>query len=238
MKKTTILAAAFAMLPAFASAAPVAESLKYRAYIGGLALGDLQLKIAMDDTGYATAAQFDMGRLLRIFLDTDARASSTGALRNGEAVPQSFDYWVRDGEKQRNTEMSFDAEGNPSGVDADPGFDKRDYDVTLDQVRGAIDPASAVAMLSAERAAPCAVDMTIFDGRKLHRITMKPASTPETPHCIGKYERLGGFKAKYMTPKRRTYPFEAKLEQIAPSRWRPVRIWAETKFGRGVAVLK
>jgi len=175
MKKNYILAALLAFAPVSALAnEPVAESLSYRAYIGGLPLGTLQLKIAMDDSRYATEARFDVASLLKWALDTDARASSRGALTDGQGIPQSFDYWVRDGKKQRNTEMLFDSEGNPSEVRADPVFDKRSYDINLDQVKRAIDPATAIAMLSAPRSAPCDVDMKVFDGRKLHRITMKP----------------------------------------------------------------
>jgi len=240
MKKQLFIAAALALTPSASFASePVAESLAYGAYIGGIPLGTLHLKIAMDEERYATDARFDIAGLIRLFLDTDARASSEGALANGAVIPKSFDYWVRDGKKQRNTEMIFDVSGNATEVRADPAFKKRSYDLALDQVQGAIDPATAVAMLSAPRDTACDVDMTVFDGRKLHRITMEPLSASnETPRCTGRYERLAGFKAKYMTPERRSYPFKAELKQIAPNRWRPFRITARTKFGNAVALLE
>jgi len=98
MKKQHIFAALLASLPFAASANDqVAESLSYRAYIGGLPLGTLQLKIAMDGDRYATEARFDIASILKWVLDTDARASSRGALANGRTIPESFDYWVRDG---------------------------------------------------------------------------------------------------------------------------------------------
>jgi len=240
MKKQLALAAVLAFAPSVSSASePAAESLSYSAYIGGIPLGTLALKIAMDEDRYATNARFDIASLFKFFLDTDARASSQGLVAEGSAVPTSFDYWVRDGKKQRNTEMVFDASGNASEVLAEPAFRKRSYDITgLDQVRGAIDPATAVAMLSAPRDEACNVDMKVFDGRKLHRISMEPLGNAEELRCVGRYERLAGFKAKYMTPERRSYPFKAQLKQIAPNRWRPVRVTAKTKFGNAIVLLK
>lgn len=240
MKMTRTIAAliALAPLPAVASE-PVAETLSYRAFIGGLPLGTLNLKIAMDEGRYATEAQFLIGRWLQWALDTDARASSEGTVAEGRLIPTSFDYWVRDEEKERRAQMDFDAEGNAVDVRSTPPFDVRDYDVTLEDVRGAVDPATGVALLSAPRSEPCAVDMTIFDGRKYHRITLTPdGGSIEKPVCTGRYERLGGFKAKYMTPERRSYDFKAELSQVAPDRWRPRRVSAVTKFGTGVVVLQ
>jgi len=240
MKKHRLFAAVLALAPTASLAQePVAESLSYRAYIGGLPLGTLKLKIAMDEDRYATEAQFDIASLLRWVLDTDARASSGGTVSDGMMVPNAFDYWVRDGKKERNTEMTFDAQGNATGVLAAPAFRKRSYDVALDDVRGAIDPATAVALLSAPRDSACDVSIKIFDGRKLHRITMAPSGgSAQAPKCAGRYERLGGFKAKYMTPERRSYTFDAELKQIAPNRWRPFRVTAKTQFGNAIALLK
>jgi hypothetical protein len=240
MKRHHLFAALLALTPtATLGNEPVAESLSYRAYIGGLPLGTLNLKIAMDEDRYQTEARFDIASLLRWVLDTDARASSGGRFADGTMVPNAFDYWVRDGKKERNTEMTFDAEGNATEVLAAPAFRKRSYDVALDEVRGAIDPATAVALLSAPRDSACNVSMKIFDGRKLHRVTMAPSGgTVEAPKCSGRYERLGGFKAKYMTPERRSYTFDAELKQIAPNRWRPYRVTAKTQFGNAIALLK
>jgi len=241
MKKHLFLAALIAFGPAAAKAEPVTESLTYNAYIGGLPLGTLDLKIAMDDARYATEARFDVATLLRWALDTNARATSSGSVSSGAPVPAKFQYWVRDGKKERNTEMLFDASGNPVEVKASPKFRQRSYDIsTLDEVKQAVDPASAVALLSAPRTAACELDMTVFDGRKLHRITLEPSATKSDKftRCTGRYERLAGFKAKYMAPDRRAYAFDAELTQIAPDRWRPQRVWAKTKFGNAVVVLR
>ena len=110
-------------MPLSASASgPVTEALSYRAYIGGLPLGTLNLKIQLDENRYSTEAKFDVGGWLNWALDTDARASSNGSLDAGTPVRAEFRYWVRDGKKERNTQMLFDASGNPSEVRANPVF--------------------------------------------------------------------------------------------------------------------
>ena len=241
MKTHFLFAGLLAFSPLAAAAEPVTESLAYRAYIGGLQLGTLKLKIAMDDAHYATEARFDVATLLSWMLDTDARASSNGSVAAGAPIPAKFQYWVRDGKKQRNTEMLFDADGNPTEVRANPIFRQRSYDIsTLDEVKQSVDPASAIALLSAPRTAACELDMTVFDGRKLHRITLEPSTKTSEKYtrCTGRYERLAGFKAKYMVPERRAYRFDAELKQIGPNRWRPKRVWAKTKFGNAVAILR
>ena len=242
MKKHHLIAALLALAPISAAASEsVTEALSYRAYIGGVPLGTLNLKIELDETNYSTEAKFDVGGWLSWALDTDARASSSGSLSAGAPIPEEFRYWVRDGKKERNTEMLFDASGNPSEVRADPVFRQRSYDInTLDEVRQSVDPASAVALLAAPRPAACELDMTVFDGRKLHRITLRPSTkkSEEYARCEGRYERLAGFKAKYMVPERRAYSFDAELTQIAPNRWRPKRVWAKTKFGNAVVMLR
>ena len=242
MKKHHLIAAFLAIVPLSASASgPVTEALSYRAYIGGLPLGTLNLKIQLDENRYSTEAKFDVGGWLNWALDTDARASSNGSLDAGTPVPAEFRYWVRDGKKERNTQMLFDASGNPSEVRANPVFRQRPYDIgALDEVRQSVDPASAVALLAAPRPTACELDMTVFDGRKLHRITLRPSSKESKKYirCEGRYERLAGFKAKYMVPERRAYSFDAELTQIAPNRWRPKRVWAKTKFGNAVVLLR
>ena len=88
MKKHHILAALLALSPFAASASePVTEALSYRAYIGGVPLGTLNLKIAMDEASYATEARFDIATLFKWALDTDAQASSSGWLSEGSPVP-------------------------------------------------------------------------------------------------------------------------------------------------------
>ena len=152
MKRFTAIAALGLALAGPAAALvtkPVAEEMRYRAYIGGLPLGELTLAIAMDESEYAAKARFDMTALLRIVLDTDARASASGSWQDGEARPELFEYWVRDRKKKRTTEMRFNDAGDPVEVVADPPFRKKSYSMTIDEAAGAFDPATAAVVMTA-----------------------------------------------------------------------------------------
>ena len=156
-------------------------------------------------------------------------------------IPERFEYWVRDEDDEQETALVFTAAGDPGSVTATPPFRRKKYAMDIADAAGAVDPATAAAMLTAPRAAACTLAMRVFDGRKLHGVSLTPspdAASAGTVRCEGLYERLGGFKRKYMTPDRRTYPFTAELKQVAADRWIPMRIWAITKFGPASAVLE
>lgn len=239
MKKNTLFAGMLALLPGLAQAGPVAESLTYRGYIGGLPLGDLTLNTAMDDSRYKTQVGFEMAALLRRVLDADVTASASGARAGDALAPYTFEYSVEKSDGTRNVRVDFSDGGRATEVSATPALDKRAYDLTLDQVTDAVDPVTAAAILSAPRSGPCDLDVRVFDSRKLHRIILSEGRpSTQTIRCDGRYERIAGFKAKHMSPERRTYAFEAELEQIGPNRWRPTRISAQTKFGVAIVVLK
>jgi len=112
--------------------------------------------------------------------------------------------------------------------------------MTLAEAAGAVDPATAAALLMAPRADPCAVSFDVFDGAKRHRIALTgAASAPrgKTVTCAGVYERVAGFKAKYMEPGKRTWPFSAVLQDRG-GRWVPLKVTAPTKFGPASATLR
>ena len=75
----------------------------------------------------------------------------------------------------------------------------------------------------------------------MHRITLnsgKKAFREGRFRCKGLYERIGGFKAKHMTPKRGRYYFDALLERRPDGTIVPIHVWGETRFGRISAELE
>ena len=237
------IAAAFAALLAWpagagAPAEPVSERLTYRTYLGGLPLGTLTLDLAMDRAGYAGEARFDVTALIRTVLDSDATVRVEGGWRGDEAAPRRFDYDLRDGKKRRRTVMAFDEAGSVASVDADPPFKRRRHSIGPEDVPGAVDPATAAILLAAPRAAPCALDMRVFDGKQLHGVTLSEGreAADGTVTCEGRYERLAGFKPKRM--REAIFPFEAEMDPAGEGRWRPRIVRAPTKFGTATAVLR
>lgn len=241
MNKTLTALALVCALPFAAQATQQprdTETLSYKAYIGGLPLGELRLGIARDVDAYSAMADFRMVALLRLVLDTDARAQVSGRLGADGPMPERFEYFVRDRDERRTTEILFDAVGNPATLNANPPFREKDYDMTLEQAAGAVDPATAVVALASPRAEPCKFNMDVFDGRKRHRILLIPESRQLGDQgeviCKGRYERVAGFKDKHMTPERRTYDFKVSFASEVDGKWRPNRVWASTEFGTAV----
>ena len=214
----------------------VSENMRFRAYVSGLPLGELKLGIKRAPGRYEADADFEMASLLRWILDTDAKASVAGNVSDSGPRPVRFEFFVRDRDERSITEMLFNAVGNVYELNAVPPLRKKSYGMTLDEAAGAVDPATAVVMLASPRVEPCKFDMEVFDGAKRHRIRLleKISEKDGTITCKGRYDRVAGFKAKYMTPERRTYPFKTSLVQTAEGEWRPVRVWAKTKFGAAV----
>ena len=235
MKKFVFLAALLAATPVSAE-----EVLKYSTSVAGIPLG--KVKIVVDDAGtdYAVRARFDMVSLLRIVFHGDATAKASGTREGGRLAPQEASFRYADRKRDRKIAIAF-AGGIPTGVEAKPALRERSYDMPIDQAAGAIDPASAAAALMAPRAQPCALSFDVFDGSKRHRIALtgqQGTAQGATVTCTGLYERVAGFKSKYMTPERRSWPFVATVEGRGDGSWLPLKITARTKFGPASATLR
>ncbi len=236
MKKLIALTLTAILAATSAQATDLAPlNLKYRATVAGLPLGKLKLHIDRDDGRYKAAVSFKLVTLLRAILDGDAAASASGQLDQGKPTPKEFQFRIDGRKKNQHTAITFNENGDPSEIKATPPLRKTNYRIGLDQASGTIDPASAAVLLASPRENACALSMDVFDGAKRHRITLTGVS--EAPDargvitCAGLYERIAGFKAKYMTPAARSYPFSAQLVEDIDGGWLPVKIWADTKFG-------
>jgi len=241
MKKSFALVAALTL--ATSGAAPVIaaeEALRYSTTVAGIPLGKLKIFMNTGPADYTVGASFKMVPILRQILDGDANADVAGAVVGGRYVPRQMTFQLEDSDGDKRRTILFDAAGNPSDLRADPPMRKRSYDMTLAEAAGAVDPATAVAVLMAPRARPCALSFDVFDGAKRHRVSLIGASSVpqgDTVTCAGFYERIAGFKAKYMEPDRRTWSFSATLQNRG-GRWVPLKISAATKFGPASATLR
>lgn len=220
---------------AVSDAAPM--TLQYGLYIGGIPLGTVTLDSRIGGERYETAARFSARGWLQPFLRAEGLARSAGLWAEGAPRARSFSYDLR-GREPRVTRMTFDASGAPDTVVAEPPFDPKPYQISIEDVGAAVDPAAAAALLTGPRAEPCRLDLRVFDGRKLHGIRLSPLEDAGALHrCTGRYERLGGFKDKMMTPERRAYDFEAEIERLPGGFHRPRIIRARTPLGMATVVL-
>lgn len=240
MKKSILAAVATVTLCLSPAAHGQEQVLKYRASVAGIPLGKLKLFLDRSGEDYTAKARFSMVSVLRTIFNGDAEAQVFGRFDGDRAVPETFDFDIEKRDGTQKTRIAFDETGNPIDLRAKPPLRQRSYSMTLDQAAGAVDPATAIMLLSAPRPDPCTLSFDVFDGAKRHRISL--TGLAETPAgdgralCIGLYERIAGFKDKYMTPDSRTYPFKAKLLRNGGA-WIPEQIWADTKFGPASATL-
>ena len=233
-----LLAILAALLLAAAPAA-AGDRLQYSTSVAGIPLGKLKIFLEGEAPEYRVGISFGMVPLLRRIFHGDANADVSGALVGGRYVPREavFRYKGRDGGRHRA--IVFDERGIPVDLRADPPIRPTDYRMSLDEAAGAVDPATAAAMLMAPRERPCALSFDVFDGTKRHRISLvgETGRNGGVVACAGRYERIAGFKDKYMTPERRAWPFRAILADRG-GRWLPLEITADTKFGPASATLR
>ena len=235
MKKFAFLAALLATTPATAETV-----LKYSTTVAGIPLGKLKVVLDGDIADYRVRANFSMVPILRTIFNGDASAQAVGGVAGGRLMPREsvFEYAGR--KDDRTITISFDGAGNPAAVEARPPLRQRSYAIGVEGAGGAVDPASAATILMAPRSEPCALSFDVFDGSKRHRLSLTGQRGPargSTVTCAGLYERVSGFKDKYMTPERRTWPFTATVKGV-DGRWVPLKITAETKFGPASATLR
>ncbi len=236
MKTAIILAAILATTPATAETV-----LKYSTTVAGIPLGKIKVVLNDDDADYRVRAKFEMVPILRTIFNGDATAKAAGSMAEGRFLPRESVFRYAGRKRDRTITMRFDDAGNPAAVQAKPPLRERSYTIGVEGAGGAVDPASAASVLMAPRAEPCALTFDVFDGSKRHRIHLtgqRGAAKGSTVTCSGMYERVSGFKDKYMTPERRTWPFVATVKGRGDGRWVPLKITAETKFGPASATLR
>ncbi len=239
MKKATLiialLATPVAMVPAMAE-----DVLKYSTSVAGIPLGKIKFILNENAADYSVRANFSMVPILRMIFHGDASAEAAGINDGGRLRPRQSVFHYADRKSNRSIAINFDEAGVPVAVNANPPLRKRSYTIGVEGAVGAVDPASAVTILMTPRSKPCDLSFDVFDGSKRHRVSLtgqQGAARGSTVTCTGLYERVSGFKSKYMTPERRTWPFSATVKGTN-GRWIPLKITANTKFGPASATLR
>ncbi len=235
MKKLILLAVLLAATPVAAK-----DTLKYSTTVAGIPLGKIKVVVEADEPEYSVRATFKMIPLLRQIFNGDAKAQVAGSVVGGRYLPRESNFRYEGRKREQRTTIRFDGSGAPVDLIAEPPLRKKSYAMSLAEATGAVDPATAAAILMSPRERPCDIVFDVFDGSKRHRVSLTGqayAARGNTVTCAGLYERVNGFKDKYMTPERRTWPFFATL--VAQNgMWVPSKITADTKFGPASATLR
>ena len=175
-----------------------APNATYALKIRGLTVGVIYLTSALDGRDYAVSGVIESTGLARMIRRFSYRGSARGAVRDGRLWPERYQETADTG--RRNSEALIQYAGGVPQLlvyksPKEAGPDSPDPATQ----GGTIDPLTAIFSLlrDVERTRACALEVTIFDGRRRSRISMQPLGTENgLPTCAGSYERLQGFTAK------------------------------------------
>lgn len=167
-------------------------TLSYRITISGVYIGTVDIDARFSDAGYAIALTGAVGGVSRAVSDAGARMGAAGTIRSRQARPTYYEIEMREGDITAEAEMHLDGR-NVTDLYVLPGlvpaFDR--ISLTIDDVRGVVDPLSAMfvpsAGLSGQQA--CNRTLPVFDGWQRFDVVL---SYQTTRTVIGDREAYAG----------------------------------------------
>lgn len=201
----------------------------YGVWLGGLRLGSVALRVALEPGRYrATAAARSAGAAAWLFSLT-AEAEVEGALAGAIPAPERFRAEGAFGEERRRVIFRFEP---ALEIDAEPPFRERGYEPRPEHLRGAIDPISAAVAACAPHPSAAAGGRTlpVFDGRR--RIDLRIGPARETGEgrlrADAQAVPVAGFKTKHL----RRPPIRLSLQwRVRDGLAMLERAWSDTPFG-------
>lgn len=231
---------------------PVEHALTYNFYIAGLKVAKAKFRAKIDGGYYSAVTTGKTTGVAALFFGSRVESSGGGSLKPTVAdaepglAPELFEAFFEVKEKEMSLRIAYDGDA-PGTVEAAPPFKKKSYEIDPRAQKGALDPMSSIvaAFMPVETEdGVCSRRIPVFDGRKRFDVTFDEVidayeeDGDRYVECSGTYRRLGGYKAKHMTPERRQYPFKIRFRVNDLDAPVPVRIWADTDYGTGVALLR
>lgn len=152
-------------------------SVRYRVSYGIVPVGTMDTTFRVGADGYTIDASFGTGGLVELIRSTEGTASASGTLVDG-TVPEAFSIAYTYGDRSRAREIAFeDGTVEEATLTPPPRADDDRTPPTPDELRGAIDPASALIVRAASGTEACRRTLRVFDGRALVELAMKPSRT-------------------------------------------------------------
>lgn len=179
------------------AAAPAAAddilTLSYRITIAGVHIGTADVDARFNQAGYAIALTGVVGGVSRAVSDASARMGAAGTIRSRQARPTYYEIEMREGDITAEAEMHLDGR-NVTDLYVLPGlvpaFDR--ISLTIDDVRGVLDPMSAMFVPGAggmSGAEACNRTIPVFDGWQRFDVVL---SYQTTRTVIGEREAYAG----------------------------------------------
>lgn len=219
---------------------PRSVKLVYDVHFSGIRIGEAKLEGAIGEDAYHATSKLRTAGVVDAFFTADVDSETEGVLsEDGVLAPTRYRADARSSENDQMVEMVYE-EGAPRISAAVPAFKKKSYEIVPEEQVGAVDPLSAALQAFAPAPADqvCHGRIEVFDGRKLWALDFSnPRVDGDKMRCDGIYERLAGFKPKYM--KRQTkFPFELEYSIDGQGVAMVQRVTVETDYGYAVAKLR
>lgn len=200
-------------------------------YAAGIWVGELRLDAAVRSDGYVAGASIETAGIVRAFFDAKLSAEATGTIDGGTLEPERFRTRKVEEDETEVIEIAY-ADGAPAAIEFEPEWEPRAYSLDpLAQGRVADPLTGALSALAPRSGNFCDRRVEMFDGKKRFAITLGPAREDgDRIKCEGRWERVGGYKAKMMRPGRRVAPFTLWFDRGPDGLWSPVRAVMPTEI--------
>ncbi len=266
MKRTAFAAAAILAAgvgaaqtppPAPAATPDYVVQATYNVSLLGLSIGQMQLELTLKDGKYEAKAFVEPKGLASTFTSNTVSAVASGTGHLGLVQPGYS--WIQQVSSKRTqtVTLTFNADGTPPGVKAEPVYTKIENPPSEAQIAGAVDPVRGfVSMMLIPGAGvgdkACGDSIEIYDGKRLYAFDMWSDGLQDVKrgtggyngpalHCVASYRRIAGWGDKYMARKS-----DSKVEGYfapigkgpngGPAFYLPVRLWGDAEIGDAVAI--
>jgi len=166
-----------ALLPSRAHASNEPLMLHYALYAGGLDVVKVDMRYTLNATNYEINAEGRTRGLWRTLVPWSTHVQAKGQVNNGaELSPLVAIYDTIWKEKLKSVRMDFDGAGNITTHNTPPRAPGGRDEATPEQIRGSVDPVSAVALVLARATAgeaACTGTIPAFDGRRRYDLVLQ-----------------------------------------------------------------
>lgn len=241
MQLPSRLAASLARLAALCAlclpAAALAETERgvFDVSLRGVNAATVQYVANTENGEYAVTGILRTTGLVGAFVSASYEATAVGRLRdNGGYRPYSFTERRDAGDGVSTAEMRY-RRGVPQIKTYVPPRESDRHAVDPSGQGGTVDPMTAIwaALRDQPRERVCALDVTVFDGKRRSGVRLSNPSEQSdgTIRCQGEYRRIKGWSPQKLAERSR-FPFTMTYARTGAGDWQVVRVTTETSFGR------
>ena len=194
-----LLLIAAACLPLMAAPA-LAQEGAFTITVSGLKAGVFRIAANTNDRSYAVtshAASAGLAGLLRSFTVT---SKVNGTIKDGRLRPVRYVAHSDGAREGRGAELAFE-NGTPIVINAAREPNPDAPKVNPASLKDVVDPLTGLyaVLRDTTAAGACTVDLEMFDGHRVSRVTLSPArQTEDVLVCDGVYRRVAGYPPKDM----------------------------------------